>query len=88
MKVRDGGAPLKRKRKTAGLTQRELAYLVNRTDTTIWMLETGRMTQCSPDLAIDIARRLRCDVEDLFDERRSVPSSARPTPMSGTGSAA
>lgn len=71
MKTRDNGAALKRKRLRADLTQRQLAGLVNRTDTTIWMLETGRMTTCTEELALAIARRLGCDVEDLFEQRTS-----------------
>lgn len=76
MDVRDGGKPLKRKRQRAELTQRELAFLVGKTDTTIYMLETGRLRSCSEHLAHAIAKRLGCDVEDLFVERSASMTSA------------
>jgi putative transcriptional regulator len=69
MDVREGGKPLKRKRQRAELTQRELAFLVGKTDTTIYMLETGRLRSCSEQLAHAITKRLACDLEDLFIER-------------------
>lgn len=69
---------LRRARKRARLTQRELAFLARCSQATIYLLEkdgpTG-MDTCSDDLAIAICDRLHVDVEDLFEER---PNSSRP----------
>lgn len=66
MQAKDGGAPLMRARKRARLTQRELAFLARCSQTTVYLLETGRMTTCSDDLALRIADRLPVDLEDVF----------------------
>lgn len=39
MRRKEDGQPLKRARKAAGLSQGELAYLVRRSHTTIYLLE-------------------------------------------------
>jgi transcriptional regulator with XRE-family HTH domain len=59
-------ARIRRKRKQKRLTQRDLGYLVRRTQTTIYKIETGQLKNISEDLAIAIAARLDCDWEDLF----------------------
>jgi putative transcriptional regulator len=69
MQTKDQGQPLARARKRARLTQRELAFLARCSQTTIYLLETGRMTTCSDDLALRIVDRLPVDMEDVFSER-------------------
>lgn len=69
MNVRDA-ATIRRVRELRGLSQRELAYLCRPcSQTTIYLLETGRMRSLSPQLAVRIAKRLDADVLDLFVER-------------------
>lgn len=72
MRVKDGGQPLARARKRARLTQRELAFLARCSQTTIYLLENGRMDTCSDDLALRIVDRLPVDLEDAFEERALV----------------
>ena len=73
MKVRDA-ATIRRVRQLRGLSQRELAYLCRPcSQTTIYLLETGRMRSLSPQLAVRIAKRLETQVHDLFVEP-AVPS--------------
>ena len=72
MQTKDAGAPLGRARKRARLTQRELAFLARCSQTTIYLLETGRMTTCSDDLALRIVDRLPVDLEDVFLPREAV----------------
>lgn len=70
MKVRDA-ATIRRVRELRGLSQRELAFLCRPcSQTTIYLLETGRMRSLSPQLAVRIAKRLDAEVLDLFVERR------------------
>lgn len=81
MQVKDPAA-VKRARKRAGHTQRDLAFLARCSQTTIYLIETGRMPTLSDDLAIRIARRLpSCDLEDLFAARESAPM---PAPATGS----
>jgi DNA-binding XRE family transcriptional regulator len=73
MRRKEDGEVLKRARKAAGLSQGELAYLVKRSHTTIYLLEKPGprgMSTCSADLALEIARRVQRPVEDLFDIRQ------------------
>jgi putative transcriptional regulator len=73
MRRKEEGAVLKRARKAAGLSQGELAYLVRRSHTTIYLLEKPGprgMATCTEDLAREIARRLGRDVEDLFEQKQ------------------
>lgn len=78
---------LKRARKRARLTQRELAYLARCSQATIYLLEKEGpqgMATISDDLAIAICDRLHVDVEDLFEagpltSRRRVSSVRRET---------
>lgn len=65
MEVKDPGT-LRRCRKSKGYTQRELAYLVRRSHTTIYALEAGKLKNITEDLACAIAARLDRDWEDLF----------------------
>lgn len=88
MRRKEDGAALKRARKAAGLSQGELAYLVRRSHTTIYLLEKAGprgMSTCTEDLAREIARRVGRDVEDLFEEKHR-PNMAKMTtghPVSG-----
>lgn len=60
-------AQIRRWRKQRHFSQRDLAYLVRRSQSTIYLLETGGMTTCSEDLALAIAARLDVPWEDLFE---------------------
>ena len=72
MRVRDGAA-LRSRRQRMGLSQRELAYLCRPcSQTTIYLLETGRMATLSTELAVRIAKRLDVRLDALFDERLPV----------------
>jgi putative transcriptional regulator len=74
MKVKDR-ALLRDRRQRMGLSQRELAFLCRPcSQTTIYLLETGRMPTLSTDLAVRIAKRLDTRLEALFDERSPVAS--------------
>jgi len=65
MRVKDPAA-LRRKRVNRKYSQRDLAMLVRRSQTTIHLLETGGMKTLSEDLALHIAARLDVDWEDFF----------------------
>jgi putative transcriptional regulator len=66
MKVKDP-AKLRRKRMNRKYSQRDLAFLVKRSQNTIHLLETGGMKTLSEDLALLIAARLDVEWEDYFD---------------------
>lgn len=66
MKVKDP-AKLRRKRLNRKYSQRDLAFLVKRSQNTIHLLETGGMKTLSEDLALLIAARLDVEWEDFFD---------------------
>ncbi|WP_157884105.1 helix-turn-helix transcriptional regulator [Arthrobacter alpinus] len=74
MKVKDP-AKLRRKRMNRKYSQRDLAFLVKRSQNTIHLLETGGMKTLSEDLALLIAARLDVEWEDYFDleEHEVVP---------------
>ena len=75
-------ATLRRARLRADLTQRELAMLCKVSQTTIYLLERPGprgMNTCSEELAIRIAKRLRVDLEDLFEPRAASPMPMMPT---------
>jgi transcriptional regulator with XRE-family HTH domain len=59
-------AKLKDRREKEGFTQRDLASLCKCTQAAISALECGTMTQCSEDLATQISKWLRRDVDELF----------------------
>ena len=73
MEVRDP-AKLRRERKQKRYSQRELAMLVRRTQTTIYKLETGQLKNVTEDLALAIAARLDCHWEDLFIAHEDLPT--------------
>lgn len=70
MRVKDGPT-IKRWRKRRDLTQRQLAYLVSKSQTTIHLIETGGLRNITEKLALDIAKRLDVPWEDLFDLHES-----------------
>jgi putative transcriptional regulator len=87
MHVKDP-AQFKRKRVNRRYTQRELAMLVRRTQTTIWAIENGTLTNISEDLALALAARLEVDWEELFDLREAEAVNTLPNDMHTTGHAA
>lgn len=66
MRVKDGGQ-IRRWRRQKRFSQRELAFLVRRTQSTIYLIETNRLKTITEDLAIAIAARLDVPWEDLFE---------------------
>lgn|GEM_PF-1735803 len=66
MRVKDPQA-LRRKRLNRKYSQRDLAYLVRRSQNTIYLLENGKMKTLSEDLALLLAARLEVDWEDYFE---------------------
>lgn len=71
MKVTNGSV-IRRWRLRRGLTQRELAFLVKRSQNTISLIEKGDLSNISEPLALDIARRLDVPWEDLFEAREAI----------------
>ncbi|MFE3105971.1 helix-turn-helix transcriptional regulator [Nocardia tengchongensis] len=80
MRVKDGGQ-IRRWRRQKRFSQRELAYLVRRTQNTIYLIESGKLRSISEDLAVAIASRLEVPWEDLFDvcDVQVMPSVAHGT---------
>jgi putative transcriptional regulator len=67
MKVKPGApTAIRRKRQELRYSQRDLAFLVRRTQATIWAIENDRLPTLTEALAIDIASRLGIPWEDLF----------------------
>lgn len=81
MKVKDP-ARIRRWRKQRHYSQRDLAFLVRRSQTTIHLLEKGSMKTLSEDLALAIAARLDVPWEDLFEAEEEKPM---PSVTIGTG---
>lgn len=88
MEVKDP-ALVRRKRKQKRYSQRELAFLVRRTQTTIHKIENGQLKNISEDLAVALAARLDTDWEDLFvaNEEIAVPVLAGVRPDGGNTAA-
>ena len=85
MRVREGTA-LRRRRERLGLTQRELAFLARPcSQTTIYLLETRKMTTLTEELAMRIARRLDVPVEVLFEDRPPTHAASPATDHRVTG---
>lgn len=74
MQVRDPGL-IRRWRKQKRYSQRELAFLVRRSQATIWQIEDGRLRSISEDLALAIAVRLEVPWEELFVAQVHEPAS-------------
>lgn len=66
MRVKDPSA-LRRKRLNRKYSQRDLAFLVRRSQNTIYLLENGKMKTLSEDLALLLAARLEVEWEDYFE---------------------
>src|SRR5690349_15669571 len=66
-------ARLRRRRKTKNLSQVQLAALVGCTQQYVSLLESGADRDCSEKIAERICRYLDIDLEDYFEEHRSVP---------------
>jgi len=62
---------IKRQRLRKDLTQRQLAFLVGTSQTTIYLLESGGMKTLTEKLALAIAKRLDLPWEDLFVSREA-----------------
>jgi putative transcriptional regulator len=77
MLVKDG-ALVRRARKQRRFSQRELAFLVRRSQSTIYLIETNRLKTITEDLAIAIAARLEVPWEGLFEADGDL--SATPVP--------
>lgn len=85
MKVKDP-AKIRRWRLQRHFSQRELAFLVRRTQTTIYAIENGKLDTITEDLAMAIAGRLDVPWEDLFDARESVLPPSLSSAVHPTGS--
>lgn len=72
MQVKDG-RQVRRWRMQRRFSQRELAFLVRRTQSTIHLIETGKLRQISEDLAVAIAARLDVPWDDLFEAHEVEP---------------
>ncbi|WP_082899993.1 helix-turn-helix transcriptional regulator [Rhodococcus phenolicus] len=70
MKVKDP-EKIRRWRRRRGLNQDQLAYLTGCTQQAISVIETGKMTTLSEELALAIAKHVECPWEDLFDAHES-----------------
>lgn len=66
MRVKDP-AQLRRKRLSLKFSQRDLAGLVRKSQTTIYLLESGKLKTITEELALLISARLFADWEDLFE---------------------
>jgi len=75
MQVKDR-EDLREAREQLQYSQRLLATICNCSQTTIYMLESGRMTGCSEDLAKIIAKRLGRTVRSLFIEHTGLGVTA------------
>lgn len=75
MRVKDP-AQIRRWRKQRHFTQRDLAFLVRRSQATIWQLESGRLKTITEDLAVAIAARLDVPWEDLFEAHERIAMAA------------
>lgn len=81
MKVKDP-LPMRKGREAQGYSQRDLAALCRCTQAAISALETGTMKSCSEDLARQICKWIKRDVEEVFlvpDDRgaRTLTSGTR-----------
>lgn len=72
MRVKDPAA-LRRWRKQRHYSQEDLAFLVRKSQTTIYLLETGRMKTLTEGLAVAIAARLDVPWDALFDAEEDKP---------------
>lgn len=87
MYVRDPGK-LRRRRKDKGLTQKQLAALIDSTQQYVSLLESGNDRDCSEKIADRICRWLDVDREDYFEERSTSRTPGVTTPSRVGGDAA
>lgn len=78
MKIKDP-AKIRRWRKQRHFTQRELAFLVRRSQAAIWQIEAGVLTTISEDFALAISARLDVPWEDLFEAHEAVVAPSVPS---------
>lgn len=83
MRIKDPAA-IRRWRKQRHFSQRDLAFLVRRSQTTIFLIEKGELRTLSEDLAIAIAARLDVPWEDLFAAEESDSMHSMTTGMQST----
>lgn len=74
---------IKRWRKQRQYSQRDLAFLVRKSQTAIYAVENGRMRTISEDFALALAARLDVPWDELFDVHES---EAVPVVTSGASS--
>lgn len=79
-------AKLKRRRKSKGLTQEQLAIFARCTQQYVSLLESGTDRDCSEEIALRIAKALDFDVEDYFEARELVRTPAVATDSRVAGS--
>jgi transcriptional regulator with XRE-family HTH domain len=81
---------LKRRRKSLGLSQQQVAVLSRCTQQYVSLLESGRDRDCSEDIAIRICRTLQVELEDYFEARELLRNPGVATTSRGrrNGSAA
>lgn len=87
MKVKDP-AQIRRWRKQRHYSQRELAFLVRKSQTAIYAIEKGTLRNISEDLAIALAARLDVPWDDLFEVHESEPVAAVTAGVHTTGQTA
>lgn len=71
MRVKDP-AKIRRWRVQRHYSQRDLAYLVRRSQAAIWQIENGKLRNLEEDFALAIAARLDVPWEDLFEAHEVV----------------
>lgn len=74
MRVKDP-AKIRRWRVQRHYSQRDLAYLVRRSQAAIWQIENGKLRNLEEDFALAIAARLDVPWEDLFEAHEVVHMS-------------
>lgn len=75
---------LKRRRKTKGLTQFQMAVFARCTQQYISLLESGKDRDCSDDIAVRMCKALDVELEDYFEARTSSSMPAIPTTSRGS----
>lgn len=83
MRVKDP-AKIRRWRVQRHYSQRDLAYLVRRSQAAIWQIENGKLRNLEEDFALAIAARLDVPWEDLFEAHEVVHARAVTNEMPST----
>lgn len=84
MKVRNGSV-VKTCRLEKRWTQRDLSALCRCSQTTIYLIETGKLVNIKPELAVKIARQLGVPMEVLFEAKEASSRSGLTTDPRDTG---